>query len=50
MKSGMGFCPENHKDEGIVAELSVRENLILAEQSKRGALRLMSRVEQEKLA
>ncbi|MDR1001202.1 MAG: sugar ABC transporter ATP-binding protein [Clostridiales bacterium] len=50
MKSGMGFCPENRKEEGVIADLSVRENLILAEQTKRSALNLMSRAEQERLA
>jgi simple sugar transport system ATP-binding protein len=50
MKAGMGFCPENRKEEGVIADLSVRENLILAEQTKRGAFRLMSRAEQDKLA
>ncbi|MDR1559667.1 MAG: sugar ABC transporter ATP-binding protein [Clostridiales bacterium] len=50
MKAGMGFCPENRKEEGVVAELSVRENLILAEQTKRGVFKLMPRAEQERLA
>jgi len=49
MRAGMAFCPESRKDEGVVAELSVRENIILAEQTKRGAFRLMSRADQEKL-
>ena len=50
MRAGMAFCPESRKDEGCVQDLSVRENIILAEQSKRGAFRLMSRAEQEKVA
>ena len=50
MRAGMAFCPESRKDEGCVAELSVRENIVLAEQTKRGALRLMSKAEQEKVA
>ncbi|GGX43179.1 sugar ABC transporter ATP-binding protein [Saccharospirillum salsuginis] len=33
---GMAYCPEDRKHHGIVAELSVRENLILALQSARG--------------
>ena len=49
MRAGMAFCPENRKDEGCVQDLSVRENIILAEQSKRGAFRLMSRAEQDKI-
>ena len=50
MKAGMGFCPENRKEEGIISDLSVRENLVIAEQTKRGAFALMPRSEQEKLA
>jgi len=50
MRAGMAFCPESRKDEGCVQDLSVRENIILAEQTKRGAFRLMSRTEQEKIA
>ncbi|ETI61473.1 sugar ABC transporter ATP-binding protein [Marinomonas profundimaris] len=33
---GMGYCPEDRKQDGIVAELSVRENMILALQASRG--------------
>lgn len=50
MKQGMAFCPESRKDEGCIQDLSVRENIVLAEQTKRGAFRLMKRAEQEKLA
>lgn len=37
--AGMGFSPEDRKNEGIVADLSVRENIILALQGRYGALR-----------
>ena len=37
------------KVEGIIADLSVRENMILALQAKRGMFKLMSRKEQEEL-
>ena len=50
MRAGMAFCPESRKDEGCVADLSVRDNIILAEQTKRGAFRLMSRAEQDRVA
>ena len=50
MRAGMAFCPESRKDEGCVQDLSVRDNIILAEQTKRGALRLIPRSEQEKIA
>ena len=47
---GMGFCPEDRKEVGIIPELSVRENIILALQAKRGALRYIHRKEQEAIA
>lgn len=50
MKAGMAFLPENRKAEGIIADLSVRENLISALQAKKGAFRLIRRKEQEELA
>lgn len=50
MMAGMAFCPENRKDEGIIADLSVRENIILALQAKCGMFKLISRKEQEKMA
>ncbi|MDR1753886.1 MAG: sugar ABC transporter ATP-binding protein [Eubacterium sp.] len=50
MKKGFAFLPENRKEEGVIADLSVRENLIIALQAKKGAFKLISRKEQEKLA
>jgi len=47
---GIGFCPEDRKREGLMLELTVRENIILALQTKRGWLRLLSAAEQEQLA
>lgn len=47
MNCGMAYLPEDRKNEGIIAELSVRENLILALQAKRGVFRLLSRKQQE---
>ncbi|EGD48871.1 ABC transporter related protein [Ruminiclostridium papyrosolvens DSM 2782] len=49
MKAGMAFCPENRKEEGIISDLSVRENMILALQAKRGMFKLISKKEQEEL-
>ena len=46
---GIAFCSEDRKTEGILPNLSVRENLIVALQAKRGAWRTLSRAEQEKL-
>lgn len=47
MKAGMAYLPEDRKNEGIIADLSVRENIILALQAKRGIFRLLSRKQQE---
>jgi monosaccharide-transporting ATPase len=49
VRHGMAFCSEDRKAEGILPNLSVRENLILALQAKRGAWRTLARAEQEKL-
>jgi simple sugar transport system ATP-binding protein len=49
IRHGLGFCSEDRKSEGILPWLSVRENLIIALQAKRGAWRALSRAEQEKL-
>lgn len=50
IKQGMGFCPENRKTEGIIGDLSVRENIILALQAKLGWRKYISRKKQEELA
>jgi simple sugar transport system ATP-binding protein len=46
----IGFCPEDRKAEGIIPELSVRENIVLALQAKRGWLRRLPQEEQERIA
>ncbi|MBN2470033.1 MAG: sugar ABC transporter ATP-binding protein [Anaerolineae bacterium] len=50
IKAGFGLCPEDRKEEGIIADLSVRENIILALQAKLGWLRYMPYKRQEQLA
>ena len=45
----VAFSTENRRDEGIVGDLTVRENLILAVQAERGWARPMSRREQDEL-
>ncbi|MCE5256347.1 MAG: ATP-binding cassette domain-containing protein, partial [Spirochaetaceae bacterium] len=42
MMAGIGFCSEDRKAEGIFPELSIRDNIILALQAKRGILRHIS--------
>ncbi|RZI59503.1 MAG: sugar ABC transporter ATP-binding protein [Rubrivivax sp.] len=50
VRAGMAFCPEERKVDGIVAELSVRENIVLALQARRGILRTLSASAQRELA
>jgi simple sugar transport system ATP-binding protein len=46
----VALCPEDRKGEGIVDELTVRENIILAVQAGRGWLRRLSPSEQDEIA
>ncbi|GAA0404674.1 sugar ABC transporter ATP-binding protein [Micromonospora gifhornensis] len=46
---GIGFCSENRRAEGIIPDLSVRENMILAMQAARGWLRPIPRRRQDEL-
>ncbi|GAA4357651.1 sugar ABC transporter ATP-binding protein [Variovorax defluvii] len=50
IRHGIALCPEERKTDGIVAELSVRENIALALQARRGVRRFLSRAEQAALA
>lgn len=47
---GFGLCPEDRKVEGIIGDLSVRENIILALQAKMGWFNYLSRQKQDELA
>ena len=49
VRQGLAFCSEDRKSEGIIPHLSVRENMMLALQAKRGAVRRLSREEQGKI-
>jgi galactofuranose transport system ATP-binding protein len=46
---GIGFCSENRRAEGIIGDLTVRENMILAMQAARGWLRPIPRRRQDEL-
>ena len=50
MNLGMGLLPDDRKAEGIIGDLSVRENIILALQAKRGMFKQLSRAKQEEIA
>ncbi|MGZ3218000.1 sugar ABC transporter ATP-binding protein [Paracoccus sp. T5] len=48
--AGFGFAPEDRKTDGIVGDLSIRENIVLALQARRGWSRPIPRAEQNQLA
>ena len=50
MKHGIGYLAEDRKRDGIIADLSVRENIILALQVLKGFFRPFSRSEAEAFA
>ena len=50
MKNGIGYLPEDRKRDGIIADLSVRENIILALQVIKGMNHPFSRAKAEAFA
>lgn len=50
MKHGIGYLAEDRKRDGIIADLSVRENIIMALQVKKGFFHPMKREEMETFA
>jgi monosaccharide-transporting ATPase len=50
IKRGMALCPEDRKAAGIVDDLTVRENIILAMQASRGWFNYLSMQEQYDIA
>lgn len=50
MNLGMGLLPDDRKAEGIIGDLSVRENIILALQAKRGMFKLLPMSKQIEIA
>ena len=50
MKHGIGYLPEDRKRDGIIADLSVRENIILALQVIKGMTHPFSRAKAEAIA
>ena len=50
MKNGIGYLPEDRKRDGIIADLSVRENIILALQVMKGFFHPMSKAEMTRFA
>lgn len=50
MMNRLAFCPEDRKVAGIIGDLSVRENVILALQAKNGMFKHMPMSKQKELA
>ena len=50
MKNGIAYLPEDRKRDGIVGDLSVRDNIILALQVKKGFFKPFSKAEATKFA
>jgi len=50
IKRGVALCPEDRKDAGIVGELTVRENIILAMQASLGWFKYLRTREQYEVA
>jgi simple sugar transport system ATP-binding protein len=50
VRLGLAFCPEERKSDGIVGELSVRENIVLALQARTGLWPCIRPARQRELA
>lgn len=50
IKHGIALCPEDRKAAGIVDDLTVRENIVLAMQASKGWLKYLSLPEQYEIA
>ena len=50
IKKRIAFCPEDRKRDGVVTDLTVRENIILALQGRMGMFQYISRNKQNEIA
>lgn len=50
MKAGIAYLPEDRKNDGIIGDLSVKDNIILASQVLKGFTKPYSKAEAEKIA
>jgi simple sugar transport system ATP-binding protein len=50
LKRGVALCPEDRKAEGIVGDLTIRENIILALQARYGWFKFLSTQKQYEIA
>ncbi|MGL1892991.1 MAG: sugar ABC transporter ATP-binding protein [Spirochaetaceae bacterium] len=47
ISNSIAFCPEDRKTEGIIPDLSVRENIVLALQARYGVFKSLSKYDQD---
>jgi len=50
IEEGLGFCPEDRKVEGIVGDLTIRENIILALQANKGIFKYLPMKKQQEIS
>ncbi len=50
LKRGIALCPEDRKAEGVVGDLTIRENIILALQARYGWFKFISKQKQDEIA
>lgn len=50
LKRGIALCPEDRKAEGVVGELTIRENIILALQARYGWFKFLDKPKQYEIA
>jgi monosaccharide-transporting ATPase len=50
LKNGIALCPEDRKEEGIVGDLTIRENIILALQARYGWFKFLDAPKQSEIA
>nr|WP_022765527.1 ATP-binding cassette domain-containing protein [Butyrivibrio sp. XPD2006] len=50
IRKDLAFCPENRKTEGIIGDLSIRDNMALALQAKKGLFKKISKKEAQRIA
>ncbi len=50
LKRGIALCPEDRKAEGVVGDLTIRENIILALQARYGWFKFLSRQKQDEIS
>ena len=50
LKRGVALCPEDRKLEGVVGDLTIRENIILALQARYGWFKFISKPKQTEIA